>query len=263
MRVAKNTTSKASKPDKSGKLQKRSTTTNIGKPIKQSRNGKPGKVVATAKVVVSTVPKILRPIHAPKPEPAILHYFVIYKPFGMMSQFSVENDKPVLANLAHRFPKDVYPVEPINADSEGLIILSNDRALKQQMLDASKKTAKTYLLQVEGDVTDEALKTLSQGVTISVEGNAIKAPKVKVRIIEKPFWIADRIPTVRYRKSVPETWLELSIVEGKNSHVRRMTAAVGFPTLRLIRIGIGKLWLTDMKQGEVKEVKREDLDKAF
>lgn len=262
MKVNKNTPSRSSRPDKSSKPGPRGKSANTNKPIKQSRQGKPGKAEVTAPAK-SAVPLHLRPIHAPKPEPEVLHYYIVYKPYGMMSQFSVENERPVLANLVFRFPKDVYPVEPINADSEGLLILSNDRALKQQMLDASKTITKTYLLQVEGEVTDEALKTLAQGVTISVEGKSTKAPKTKVKIIAQPEWIAERNPPVRYRKSVPDTWLELSIIEGKNSQVRRMTAAVGHPTLRLIRSGIGKLWLTNMKQGEVKEVNREDLNKAL
>lgn len=263
MKAPRNNQSKSTRQDKSAKPLQKGKITVSGKPVKQSRQGKPGKVIATAKIEVSTVPKMLRPIHAPKPEPSVLHYFIVYKPYGMMSQFSVENERPVLANLAHRFPKDVYPVEPINADSEGILILSNDRALKQQMLDASKKNSKTYILLVEGEITDDAIKQLSQGVSISVDGEKTKTPKAKVRKIEMPEWIQERNPPVRIRKSIQDTWLEISIIEGKNSQIRRMTAAVGFPTLRLIRSGINRLLLTGMKQGEVKEVKREDLEKAL
>jgi len=179
-------------------------------------------------------------------------YFVVHKPFGFLSQFSGEKDDQLLGQL-YDFPKDVYPVGRLDKDSEGLLILTNDNQLKHRLLDPLANHRKTYLVQVEGDITDSALALLSNG-TIEIKHNG-KLQRVKKAVCKKtdPPNIADRVPPIRFRAAIPTSWIELTLTEGKNRQVRKMTAAVRFPTLRLIRISIGN-YSADLQSGEVCEL---------
>lgn len=185
-------------------------------------------------------------------------YFIAYKPFGMLTQFSREGERKVLANLNYVFPKDVYPVGRLDADSEGLLVLTNDKSVNEKLLHPSNKHLRTYLVQVEGEVHNEACIQLSSGVEISVDGKKYKTlPAGSVSIVDPPDFLPERNPPVRFRKSIPTSWIRIQLSEGKNRQVRKMTAAVGFPTLRLVRIVMESLELDFFEPGDVVE-----LDKA-
>lgn len=184
-------------------------------------------------------------------------YFLLYKPYNTLSQFTPEAPgDATLSDLGFPFPPDVYPVGRLDKDSEGLLLLTNDNALKTRYLDPKSKTPKTYWAQVEGLVTDEALATLAKGLVLHDKGKTYRTlPATAHRLDAEPA-LPPRNPPIRYRKEIPTSWLELRIVEGKNRQVRRMTAAVGFPTLRLVRAAIGTLRLDGLQPGEVRSIRR-------
>ncbi|MCO4861400.1 pseudouridine synthase [Cupriavidus sp. WGlv3] len=157
------------------------------------------------------------------------------KPFGTMSQFSEHPTRPTLASCVS--VPGVYPAGRLDADSEGLLLLTDDGALQARIADPRHKLEKTYLAQVEGIPDADALARLRAGVDLG----DFMTQSATVRAIEAPDWLWPRHPPVRFRAAIPTAWLELKIREGKNRQVRRMTAAVGFPTLRLIRVAIGAL----------------------
>lgn len=177
----------------------------------------------------------------------------------MLSQFSREGEHTTLSDLKFEFPKDVYPVGRLDADSEGLLILTNDTQLNQRLLNPSKSHWRTYLVQVEGVFCKEAQLKLAHGVEISINGATYKTNPSKVKILDKEPEVFERFPPIRFRKNIPTSWIELSLIEGKNRQVRRMTAKVGYPTLRLIRLSIEKLSVGSLKPGEVKEMKKNEL----
>jgi len=180
----------------------------------------------------------------------------------MLSQFSAEGDKPTLATLGN-FPKDVYPVGRLDADSEGLLILTNDKELNHRLLDPKFKHQRTYLSQVEGLVTSKALDDLSKGVVITVEGKPYHTLPATARMPAVEPIVPERIPPIRYRKNIPTSWIELTLHEGKNRQVRKMTAAAGFPTLRLIRIAIEDIRIGNIKPGDVVELNKEEIYKLL
>lgn len=170
------------------------------------------------------------------------------KPFGVLSQFtdkgSEGSPRPTLSNFIDL--PGVYPAGRLDRDSEGLMVLTSDGALQARIADPKFKAAKTYWVQVEGQVTQEAVDSLSAGVVLK-DGPTRPA---KARVIPEPKGLWQRDPPIRVRKSVPDSWIELTIKEGRNRQVRRMTATVGFPTLRLIRVEIGVWSLDGLKVGE-------------
>ena len=180
-------------------------------------------------------------------------YYLIFKPYGMLSQFTKEGEWTTLSDLGYPFEKDVYPVGRLDADSEGLLLLTNDNQLKTRLLDPKNKHWRTYYVQVEGIVTDEACRKMSAGVTISVNGKSYQTRRAMATPIDPPA-LPERVPPIRVRKTIPDSWLSLSLSEGKNRQVRKMTAATGYPTLRLDRMAIGNLRPEDMKPGEVREL---------
>jgi 23S rRNA pseudouridine2457 synthase len=180
-------------------------------------------------------------------------YYIIYKPFNMLSKFTPEGKLRALRDIEFPFPRDVYPVGRLDSDSEGLLILTNDTALNHKLLHPKHGHERTYLVQVDGIVSEEAAQLLEKGIEISVEGKPHFTKPAKAELIEEPENLPERMPPVRYRKSLPTSWLKLTLTEGKNRQVRRMTAKVGFPTLRLIRISIGNLELGNLQPGQVKE----------
>jgi 23S rRNA pseudouridine2457 synthase len=172
------------------------------------------------------------------------------KPFGTMSQFSEHPTRPTLSACVS--VPGVYPAGRLDADSEGLLLLTDDGTLQARIADPRHKLEKTYLAQVEGIPDDAAVARLRAGVDL---GDFVTR-LATVRAIEAPDWLWPRTPPVRFRAAIPTAWLELKIREGKNRQVRRMTAAVGFPTLRLIRVAIGPLDLRTLAlaPGETREV---------
>ncbi|MGO4155148.1 pseudouridine synthase [Cupriavidus sp. YAF13] len=157
------------------------------------------------------------------------------KPFGTMSQFSAHPSRPTLADCVQR--PGVYPAGRLDADSEGLLLLTDDGILQARIADPHHKLPKTYLAQVENVPGEAALAHLCNGVDL---GDFRTLP-ARARCIDEPGFLWPRNPPVRFRAAIPTQWLELEIREGKNRQVRRMTAAVGFPTLRLVRVQIGML----------------------
>ena len=186
-------------------------------------------------------------------------YFLIYKPFGMLSQFTKEGHHPTLADLRFKFPKDAYPVGRLDTDSEGLILLTNDKSINHKLLDPKFKHKRTYLAQVEGIFSDEAKTKIEKGVVISVDGNEYKTLPAKAELVPEPDNLPARNPPIRFRKNIPTSWVKISLHEGKNRQVRKMTAGVGFPTLRLIRTAIEGITLAQMKPGEVVELDKEGI----
>lgn len=179
------------------------------------------------------------------------NYYAVFKPYDMLSQFSGEPTDRLLGDL-HVFPKDVYPVGRLDKDSEGLLLLTNDNRFKTTLLSPISKISKTYLVQVDGEITQDAVDKLSDGtITIKHNGKEHQVLPAECRIVDPPAELPDRSIPIRYRKNIPTSWIELTITEGKNRQVRKMTAAVGFPTLRLIRIGIGKYRITQFTHKNV------------
>ena len=170
------------------------------------------------------------------------------KPYGVLSQFTAEGR---WQGLKDYLPvPNVYAAGRLDADSEGLLILTDDGALQRRIADPASKMAKTYWVQVEGVPDDAALATLRQAVDL---GDFVARP-AKVRLIAEPDQLWPRNPPIRFRKTIPTSWLELTIDEGKNRQVRRMTAKVGYPTLRLIRKSVGEWALNNLQPGEWKEL---------
>jgi 23S rRNA pseudouridine2457 synthase len=181
----------------------------------------------------------------------------------MMSQFSREGDKPTLADLPFSFPKDIYPVGRLDADSEGLLLLTNDSFLNNRLLNPKFKHQRTYFVQVEGQISTEAVQKLQTGVTISIDGKLHSTLPAKVQVLVNEPPLPERNPPIRFRQNIPTSWISLTLHEGKNRQVRRMTAAVGFPTLRLVRWAIEDVKLGAMQPAEVVEVEKEWLFKKL
>ena len=181
------------------------------------------------------------------------HVLILFnKPFNVLSQFT---DRSLEASgretLSHYVPvPHVYPAGRLDRDSEGLLLLTDDGKLQAQIADPKHKMAKTYWVQVEGAPQEDALQSLRRGVRLK---DGVTQP-AKARLIEEPMGLWPRNPPIRVRKSVPDSWIEMVIREGKNRQIRRMTAAVGHPCLRLIRAQIGDWRLGDLMPGEYKKL---------
>ena len=167
------------------------------------------------------------------------------KPYGVLCQFTDRSTPPRRTLADFGLPAGVYPAGRLDFDSEGLLLLTDDGVLAHRLTDPKHKQAKTYRVQVEGDPDDAALAALRSGVVLN-DGPTLPA---QAKRIEPPgLWPRD--PPVRFRKTVPDAWLELTLREGRNRQVRRMTAAVGLPTLRLVRVAIGEHRLDRLMPGE-------------
>ena len=189
-------------------------------------------------------------------------YFIIHKPYKVLSQFSAEEGKETLAGYC-KVAKDVYPVGRLDYDSEGLLILTNDKQLNHRLLDPRYKHEREYWVQVEGDISNEALQTLQKGVSVSIDGKPHKTMPCKAFAFGTPPIVGERNPPIRYRKNIPASWISLSLFEGKNRQVRKMTASVGFPTLRLIRYRIERVTIEGLQPGELKELTQPDIYKLL
>lgn len=172
------------------------------------------------------------------------------KPYGVVCQFREHETHPTLKDYI-RIP-GVYAAGRLDTDSEGLLILTDDGALQHRIAHPRHKEAKSYWVQVEGAPDDISLDPLRHGVDL---GDFVTLP-AKVRIIDEPTGLWPRTPPIRERKAIPTTWLEIVIAEGKNRQVRRMTAKIGFPTLRLIRAAIGSYTLDGLGPGEWRKIER-------
>jgi len=190
-----------------------------------------------------------------------IRYFIIHKPFKVLSQFSNEGENIGLKEVYPNLPKDVYPVGRLDLDSEGLLILTNDKKLNARLLDPKHGHTRTYWVEADGVPGAEALDQLTSGVEIRVGGKLYTTKPAKIRIIQ-PI-TAEREPPVNYKKHPTRTWLEIKLTEGKNRQVRRMTAKVGHPTLRLIRLAIEDLQLEPLKSGQIIEISQNAIYKKL
>ena len=187
-------------------------------------------------------------------------YFAIYKPYGMLSQFSREHESHItLADLDFDFPKDVYPVGRLDKDSEGLLLSTNDKSLTDKLLHPKNKHWRSYWVQVENTPTAEALLALQNGVGIKINKKTHYTAPARVQLLDKAPAVPERNPPVRFRQNIPTAWLNLSLTEGKNRQVRRMTVKVGFPTLRLVRHQIVQLEIGTMYSGQVSQFDQKEL----
>jgi 23S rRNA pseudouridine2457 synthase len=181
-------------------------------------------------------------------------YILFYKPYGILSQFSHESGHGSLADFGP-FPAGVYPAGRLDADSEGLMLLTNDNRLKQILTEPRFGHPRTYVVQVERTPDEHALLQLRRGVM--VEGRRTRP--AEARLLAADPVLPPRPVPVRFRKSVPTAWLELTLREGRNRQVRKMTAKVGYPTLRLVRTRIGALTLEGLQPGEWRKLKDEEI----
>ncbi|MBY0412936.1 MAG: pseudouridine synthase [Bdellovibrionales bacterium] len=181
-------------------------------------------------------------------------YIAFFKPYGILSQFTSDNMSETLS--VFNLPKDVYPVGRLDKDSEGLLILSNDGVFIEKLLNPVFDKEKNYWVQVENIPTEESLNVLRAG---GVAIQDYKTKPAKVKILDPRPEISERNPPVRFRLSVPTCWLEIKISEGKNRQVRRMTASINHPTLRLIRMQVGKYMLGNLQPGEWVSIKKSDV----
>ena len=174
------------------------------------------------------------------------------KPYGVICQFSRDGMHPTLADYI--VLPGFYPAGRLDTDSEGLLVLTDDGQVQHRITDPKHKLPKTYWVQVEGVPDEAALDKLRNGMTLTDPSAKLKtgftAQPAEVRRMDEPASLWPRDPPIRVRKNIPVSWLELSIREGKNRQVRRMTAAVGLPTLRLIRYGVGEWTLDDLQPGK-------------
>lgn len=190
-------------------------------------------------------------------------YFIINKPYGVLTQFTDKEKRPTLA--LYNFPKDacpsgrrVYPVGRLDSDSEGLLLLTNDKSLTEYLLNPKNKHEREYFVQVEGIPSEADLQKLCDGIILN-DGKTLPA---KAKLINDPNF-SNRVPPIRERKNIPTSWISLTLVEGRNRQVRRMTAAIGCPTLRLVRVRIKNILLGNLKSGEAKELNELEIRKLL
>lgn len=174
-------------------------------------------------------------------------YVIFHKPYGVLCQFTGEENDRTLSEFS--LPKNIYSVGRLDKDSEGLLLLTNDGVLNARLSDPKNNKEKTYYLQVEKIPTQQDLDKMRKGLKIK---NYTTKP-CEVELIDDPDF-GPRTPPIRERKNIPTAWLKVKISEGKNRQLRRMSAKIGFPTLRLIRVGIGPLSLGDLPPGQWQEI---------
>jgi len=177
---------------------------------------------------------------------------IFYKPYGILSQFTRAHGHKSLADYC--FPKNVYPAGRLDADSEGLLLLTSDGSFQNFIAEPKHKTAKVYLAQVERIINAIALEKLRKGVVLN-DGPALPC---RVRVIEEPA-LPPRKPPIRFRKTVPVSWVEIELKEGRNRQVRRMLASVGFPVLRLVRQAIGPVTIQGLNPGQWRELSKTEI----
>jgi len=183
-----------------------------------------------------------------------LKYCALHKPYGYLSQFTDKLNRKTLSHLEN-IPNDVYPLGRLDMDSEGLLLLSNDKLLVDYLLNPQNSHEKEYLAQVEGIPTEEELNRFRGGLMIE---NKMTLP-AKLEIVTPPNNIYDRVPPIRKRMNIPTCWLKIILTEGRNRQVKKMTAAIYHPTLRLIRVRIKNILLGSLKPGELRKLAEKEI----
>jgi 23S rRNA pseudouridine2457 synthase len=190
-----------------------------------------------------------------------LRYFIINKPYKVLSQYTNEIGNKGLGSI-FRIPKGIYAVGRLDLDSEGLLILTNDKKLNNFLLNPENEHKRTYHVEVEGTPSTAALNVLSEGISITIDGKLYRTKKAEVRIL-KDYDFPERSPAVNRIKHPETSWIEVILTEGKNRQVRKMTAKVGHPTLRLIRVGIESLALHPLMPGQIVMISKKVLYKKL
>jgi 23S rRNA pseudouridine2457 synthase len=185
-------------------------------------------------------------------------YYIIYKPFQVLSQFSESGDKKILKDY-FKVAADVYPVGRLDFDSEGLLLMTNDKKLNHRLLNPLFAHERTYWVQVDGNISQQAIEQLQSGVNINVDGRNYHTKECQVTLFNMEPIVPERNPPIRFRKNIPAPWIALTLTEGKNRQVRKMTAAVGYPTLRLIRYSIGSLNIDGLMPGDIREMEGKEV----
>lgn len=191
-----------------------------------------------------------------------MEYYLIYKPYQVLSQFTSSDGKLCLKDILN-VPKDVYPVGRLDYDSEGLLLLTNDTSINHQLLHPKFAHARTYWVQVDGLITNDAIEALSKGVTISVDGKTYETKKSTLKILSDKLLVPERNPPIRVRKSIPTSWVSIQLTEGKNRQVRKMFASMGFPVVRLIRSQIGQFSIAQMQPSDCLSLSFEEVQNAL
>lgn len=191
-----------------------------------------------------------------------MNYFLIYKPFQVLSQFTSTEGKLCLKDILH-VPTDVYPVGRLDYDSEGLLLITNDKTINRQLLNPVFAHQRSYWVQVEGAITEAAIAQLSKGVSINVDGKLYLTKPAQLEILPDTLEVPERNPPIRFRKSIPTSWVAIQITEGKNRQVRKMFAQVGFPVLRLIRAKLGKYTIETMQPGDCLSLTALEVQEGF
>ena len=185
-------------------------------------------------------------------------YFIVHKPFNVLSQFTSQEGKKTLKDIFD-LPIDVYSIGRLDYDSEGLLILTNDKALNNELLNPKFEHEREYWAQVEGEPDQFSIHSLQQGVDISVDGKIYRTKKCTAEIFLNEPKVAERYPPIRFRQNIPTSWIRLILKEGKNRQARKMCAAVGFPVLRLIRYRIENISIEGLQPGEMQEMSKGEI----
>ena len=180
----------------------------------------------------------------------------------MLSQFTSPDGKMCLKDIIE-VEKDVYPVGRLDYDSEGLLLLTNDSSINHQLLHPSFEHKRTYWVQVDGAINEQALEILRKGVVINIDGKQYKTNKAILKTLSSDLIVPERNPPIRFRKSIPTSWVSIELTEGKNRQVRKMFASVGFPVLRLIRAQMGNYTIDKMQPGDLLSLTEEEVKAGF
>ena len=180
----------------------------------------------------------------------------------MLSQFTSPDGKMCLKDIIE-VEKDVYPVGRLDYDSEGLLLLTNDASINHQLLHPSFEHKRTYWVQVDGAITEVALEILRKGVIINIDGKQYKTNKAVLKTLPDDIQVPDRNPPIRFRKSIPTSWVSIELTEGKNRQVRKMFASVGFPVLRLIRAQLGIYTIDKMLPADLLSLTEKEVKAGF
>lgn len=186
-------------------------------------------------------------------------YIIFYKPYDVLPQFTRERPEHITLADFLKVKEDIYPVGRLDKDSEGLMLLTNDKSLNASLLLPHQKKEKTYLVQLEGEITDLAVSSLQKGVEIKLEDKMYVTQPCKAKKLSKPPVLPERKPPIRFRVNKPTSWIMMVLQEGKNRQIRKMCSNVGFPVLRLVRVQIGNVTLGKLLPGQSKKISKEEL----